>query len=471
MSDGIVFQVETSRILQIIASEIYDSPLALIRENLQNAYDAIRMRFAANGALTDGGRIEIHIGDGKISIADNGIGMSETVLRENFWKAGSSGKHSADARRAGVVGTFGIGAMANFGVCTRLIVETRLDGSDEVLRSAADSGSLNIGQECISLERISSARDAGTTVTADLDSRHQITSTQARQYLEPYVALLPVPVYLNGELISRNTIESRLPLASRQFIQLGKGSWKSNLWAADFDVRADTNGQILVYVTDLKMSGSPIEGEVVLLQNGGPLMGLRSFFGLAPIPAVGAYQLGGFANLSFLQPTAGREALSCESIDYTCQLVNVAEWAASSVLAKSALADRNNSFLQRILTHNQVPLASKIAIRALPEDVDVPLGEVQAHVGSRSAHYYVGTDQHMLTTFANDGACLLHVVQANPRRNVQLRYLSEILNIAQVPDTVQITKVYEGPELTVREASVLLRIASILREDYLICER
>ena len=34
MSGGIVFQVETTRILQIIAKEIYDSPLALLRENL-----------------------------------------------------------------------------------------------------------------------------------------------------------------------------------------------------------------------------------------------------------------------------------------------------------------------------------------------------------------------------------------------------------------------------------------------------
>ncbi|WP_409190460.1 ATP-binding protein [Bradyrhizobium sp. RDM4] len=278
MNDGIVFQVETSRILKIIATEIYDSPLALIRENLQNAYDAVRMRFAAQGSLVDGGRIDISIGDGKISIADNGIGMSEKVLRENFWKAGSSGKHSSDARRAGVVGTFGIGAMANFGVCTRLAVETRLDGSDEVLRSVADTSTLNIGEECITLDRISSTREPGTTVTADLDSNHQISPAQARQYLEPYVALLPVPVYLNGELISQNTIESRLPLAGRQFVQLGKGTWRNNLWSADFNVQADSNGQILIYIADLKMSGNPVDGTVVLLQGGGQLMGLRSFF-------------------------------------------------------------------------------------------------------------------------------------------------------------------------------------------------
>lgn len=468
MSDGIVFQVETTRILQILAREIYDSPLALVRENLQNAYDAVRMRFAVNGALTAGGRIEIIVENGLISILDNGIGMTESVLRENFWKAGSSGKHSDEARRAGVVGTFGIGAMANFGVCTRLLVETRPLGKREVLRSVAERAALKIGQECITLQRIASTREVGTTVTAELDSVHQIGAPQVKKYLEPYVALLPVPVYLNGELISQNAIASRLPIAGRQFTELGKARWNNNLFATDCDVRADTNGQIVIFLSNIAMAGNQVEGEVALVQGGGQLMGLRSFFGLAPIPAVGPYQLGGFANLSFLQPTAGREALSRESIEHTCQLVNIAEWAASDMLAKSALADKNNSLLQWIMTHNQLSLANRVAIRTLPEDADVPLGEVQANVGSRSVHYYAGTDRHILTTFANESACLLHVVQANPRRNVQLRYLREILKIEQVPDSVQITKTYDGPELTAREASILLRIANIVREDYLI---
>src|SRR6266851_697866 len=103
MSSGIVFQVETTRVIQILAREIYDSPLALLRENLQNAYDAIRMRFASSGTLSVGGRIDIRVGDGEVSITDNGVGMGESVLRENFWKAGASGKHSDSARKAGVV--------------------------------------------------------------------------------------------------------------------------------------------------------------------------------------------------------------------------------------------------------------------------------------------------------------------------------------------------------------------------------
>ena len=170
MSKGIVFQVETTRVLDILAKEIYDSPLALLRENVQNAYDAVRMRFAKSGKLKDGGRILITLDGETLTISDNGVGMTEQVLRENFWRAGSSGKNPAVAKRAGVVGTFGIGAMANFGVCQSLKVETRAEGSDDLLISIADRDSLKIAEECISFESVASDREVGTTLT--------VTSTQ-----------------------------------------------------------------------------------------------------------------------------------------------------------------------------------------------------------------------------------------------------------------------------------------------------
>lgn len=472
MNNAIVFQVETTRILTILTSEIYNSPLALIRENLQNAYDAVRMRFAPSGTLTQGGQIDIRVGGGEISIADNGIGMSEAVLRENFWKAGSSGKHSESARRAGVVGTFGIGAMANFGVCSRLTVETRAEGSMEVLRSVADRASLEIAKECISLERSSSARDVGTTVTAVLDNEHPISPEQAARYLEPYVGMLPVPVYLNNTLISGKTIKSRLPIAGRQFTHLGAQALRQsdNLCGGTFDVRTDPNGQILIHVTKITLGGNAIEGEMALLQSGGQLMGLRSYFGLAPIPAMGPYQLGGIANLSFLQPTAGREALSRESIDQVSRLVNLAEWAASKALAESPLADKNNAFLRWIISQNRFELASKVEIRVLPDNKDVPMGDVKSYAGTRALRYYTGSDRHIITTFSSEGTCLLLVVQGNPRRNVQLTYLNQILKIPQIPESVQITYKYSASEITSKEVSVLLRIASILRGDYLITD-
>jgi molecular chaperone HtpG len=40
----IEFKIEIKRVLDVLSKEIYDSPYALLRENIQNAYDAILMR-------------------------------------------------------------------------------------------------------------------------------------------------------------------------------------------------------------------------------------------------------------------------------------------------------------------------------------------------------------------------------------------------------------------------------------------
>jgi len=468
MSSGIVFNVETKRVLEILAREIYDSPLALLRENLQNAYDAVRMRFAKSGTLEDGGRIDIRVENGVISVTDNGIGMNEEGLRENFWKAGSSGKHSESARKAGVVGTFGIGAMANFGVCTRLTVETKTEGSEGYLCSIADRDSLKIAEQCITLEHIATEREVGTTVIAVLDNKNPISPEKALQYLKPYVGLLPVPVYLNGSLISCNSLESRLPIAGRTFVSLGVNVLNDDLFKASFEVRVDPNGQVLIFVTAITFGGNLTEGSLALLQSGGQLMGLRSNFGLAPIPSIGNYQFGGFANLSFLQPTAGREALSRESIDYVTRLIGLAERAASELLATTQWADKNNAFLQWIISHSRYDLAEKVSIHVLPEDIDIPLSEIKSYVGTRTVHYYTGNDRQILTMFSNEGTYLLQVAQSKPRRTIHLHYTTNILHIPEVPNHARVTYVYDRSEITTEEAAVLIWTASILREDYLI---
>ena len=47
--ERIAFDVETSRILQDLSVEIYNWPKAFLRENVQNAYDAILMRCTEQG--------------------------------------------------------------------------------------------------------------------------------------------------------------------------------------------------------------------------------------------------------------------------------------------------------------------------------------------------------------------------------------------------------------------------------------
>src|SRR5690348_9576272 len=119
-ADLIPFQIEAQRVIQLLAKQIYQSPLALLRENTQNAFDAVRQRMASDKGFSP--RIDIQLVPDRVTISDNGIGMTPTDLRQHYWTAGSSSKNNDAARAAGVVGTFGIGAMANFGIADALTV-------------------------------------------------------------------------------------------------------------------------------------------------------------------------------------------------------------------------------------------------------------------------------------------------------------------------------------------------------------
>jgi molecular chaperone HtpG len=467
---GIVFEVETSRVLQILAKEIYDSPLAMLRENLQNAYDAVRERFAGSGELVPGGRIDIQVVGNQIVISDNGIGMNEAVLRRNFWNAGSSGKHSDRARKAGVVGTFGIGAMANFGVCSRLEIVTRAEGSPLALRSVAERDTLKIGEECITFTTLDVVHDVGTTVIATLDTSNSILPQQATDYLRPYIALLPVPVFLNGSLISMRNIVDALPTQVKSFSPLGNIPLEDRGYRALFSVSADSNGQVLVNVTDIAVMGVPIVGEMALLQGGGQLMGLRSYFGLAPLPAAGNYQYGGFANLPFLQPTAGRDALSRESIDQAAVLISLAERASSEILATSPLSDRSNAFLAWVTATGRYELAGRVTILVHPREENVRLGELTEYTKDRQKYYYLGNDKSIIGTFSGEDSYLVQISPNQPRRKLQQLYVSSVLKIPPVPSSAQILREYRGEDLELNEASILFRVAGILRDDYLIPE-
>ena len=118
--------VDFSGVLETIASHIYDNHFAFLRENLQNAIDAVRIQASRDGRPVDSGyRIDICIDDNRCEIRDTGNGMTKEQLRQNFWTMGASGKHTEEAKRAGCIGTFGIGGFANFGVCDRLTVISR----------------------------------------------------------------------------------------------------------------------------------------------------------------------------------------------------------------------------------------------------------------------------------------------------------------------------------------------------------
>lgn len=131
------FELDHSRILQLLSSELYEKDsLAYLRELLQNSVDAIDTREAI--LLKEGaslkGKIDVKIQtdtDGLfIEWRDNGIGMDEKILRSFFCKIGYSWYQSKEAQKLtglDAISQFGIGVLSCFSVSDEIHVETRRD--------------------------------------------------------------------------------------------------------------------------------------------------------------------------------------------------------------------------------------------------------------------------------------------------------------------------------------------------------
>ncbi|MDH5378416.1 MAG: ATP-binding protein, partial [Gammaproteobacteria bacterium] len=185
------FQIEVAKILEILSTRIYDSPYALLRENVQNAYDAILMRsYRSPGAFTP--RIDVTISANSIDVTDNGIGMTLEELRNHFWRAGASGKNTPEAIAAGVVGTFGIGGLANFGICQKLTVISESASNNTRTKCQANRDTLSLEEDCISEENLAPLNEPGTRVVAELPSNRIIDITGATNYLKTFVRHVPI---------------------------------------------------------------------------------------------------------------------------------------------------------------------------------------------------------------------------------------------------------------------------------------
>lgn len=91
-TEFIPFAVDTSRVLELLAKQIYQSPLALLRENTQNAFDATLLRKHRDSEYQP--LIEIEVTSQRVTVRDNGIGMTQNDLARHFWQAGSSSKNT-----------------------------------------------------------------------------------------------------------------------------------------------------------------------------------------------------------------------------------------------------------------------------------------------------------------------------------------------------------------------------------------
>lgn len=462
-SEKITFAVEVSRMIEVLAAQIYPTPFALLRENVQNSFDAILLRHHLVGQFD--ARIDVNVESRLISVSDNGIGMSRQDLREHFWRAGSSSKNTDDARAAGVVGTFGIGAMANFGIAEELHVETESIFTKERTACSAFRSTLSVTEECITFQRRPSTGNPGTTIKAIIHSDNAIPVAQAEAYISQFVAFLSIDVYVNGQKISGNAIEDSIPkLITETWSVVESGVDLGGGVIGDVDLVGAANGEVRVALYDVEIDSRQLEGRMILRQGMGSLNTFRSGFGLATTSVDSVYSFGGVADFLFVQPTAGREALTTDSMQILQRIVSRVDEFVSLRLAERPESNASAPFAAWAAKRNRYDLCTNLHVRVVPGET-LPLYEIKEQSNITPVLVYSGTDRTTVEHASEDRPIIMPA-RGYPRRECEYNFLRRYCKIEELSDDPRVLDEKSSLENSAAEKALAFRIGSILSNDY-----
>ena len=464
--EKIPFKIAMDRVIEVLAKQIYQSPLALLRENTQNAFDAILLRKQLDNTFNP--RIEITINPEEIQIHDNGIGMSRADLKNHFWQAGSSSKNTQAARDAGVVGTFGIGAMANFGIASELIVITEAFHNKERTQCRALRETLSASEDCIEVMSEDPIGEPGTLVIAKILPGQTINVAEATQYVQTFVEHLDIPVLINGNPVSQLPHSEAVSDVSESWRFTESGIQIDSELTADVELVGSKNGEVRISLRNICLSGQVLSGQLILRDGMGALRTFRSGFGLATVSVSTVYQFGGVADFLVLEPTAGREALSTDSMQFLQSLILKFDSFVSEHLGSKAESNANIQFMTWASQHGRYDLCGKLLVRKEPESVEMPLEEVKQYSQDTPIHFYSGTDQTIIEAHASEETPLFVVSRRNPRRQCELEYLRQFCHAGEVSDQPTIVSRKPASSWSLAESSFAFRLMSILEIDYFV---
>jgi molecular chaperone HtpG len=464
LTDRITFEVDISKMIELLAGQIYPSPLALLRENIQNSFDAILLRLHAGDVFEP--EIAVTLEPGKITVTDNGVGMSPSELKNNFWKAGSSSKNTAEAQAAGVVGTFGIGAMANFGIARALCVETESRTTGERTRSWTEKERLSVTEECIDVEKLDPLGKPGTIIVADIEAETPVDVGSALNYIREFVRYLKFRVTVNGEVVSQEDLGAAVARFPQSWKVTGQGHAIGNGVVADYELEIAGTGEVRIDLSNMVLDGAALDGRVILRENVGNIMTYRNAFGLASAGISSRYNLGGVADFLFLKPTAGREALTTQSIQSLQRILSPLDEFISTTLAKRPEANQNANFVAWVNSHRRFELCDNLRARMEPGD-SATLAELKALSEITPLLVYAGNDSAMMKLGSEDKPLIL-LSRQSPRRDCELNYLQQFCKIEQLKNEPTVLSLLDEKRYSMAESALAFRLSSIITNHYFV---
>ncbi len=125
------FTLNQEKILELLTGDrFYSDASAALREVILNAIDAVQRRQEAEGGVSADIKVTFHRDGRKVSVSDNGTGMSRSETGSLFSHVGATAADVQGGTRS--VGEFGIGVVSYFLAGDAFELET-WDGKDEPL--------------------------------------------------------------------------------------------------------------------------------------------------------------------------------------------------------------------------------------------------------------------------------------------------------------------------------------------------
>ncbi|QIG48126.1 molecular chaperone HtpG [Nordella sp. HKS 07] len=174
------FQAEVAKLLHLMVHSVYSDRDVFLRELISNAADALdKLRYEAIAKpelLAGAPDLAITVTPDKtaktLTVADNGIGMSEEELVDNLGTIAKSGTQAfmeqakADTDKGGIhlIGQFGVGFYSSFMVAQKVEVISRKAGADEAFTWTSDGS----GTFTVTPVKPEEAPQRGTTIVLHL---------------------------------------------------------------------------------------------------------------------------------------------------------------------------------------------------------------------------------------------------------------------------------------------------------------
>ena len=455
-ADRVPVGINFRRVLETISAQIYDTPMAFLRENVQNSVDALRMFRAELPGRKDALSVSIDVSGSAIKITDTGIGMSRDELERLFWTMGSSGKNTDLARSAGCVGHFGVGGFANFGVCRVLKASSkRLDHDGWESTVSIDEIPAS-GVPEVEFTRSDIAEPHGTIVEATLTSAPNVS--ELRTYIAGFVRFVPEQIYFNGHLISGTS------MAAKETVTFGEPTAvtvNGTHFSAALGYEADKTP-----VLRLDSGGHPGEIGGVLRFSHGNLEVFKRGFKLCSIAVASTFGVTGRLESDALQPTAGRDSLSARSQQFVQSLVQKLElFVAKALLTDSDLIAANPRVVSFAVSKFGVESIGKMPMK-LGDGQETTLQAVRNEFTQKKAKVYFGRfgEKDVLQILQASGNLIVPLSGDGRWQSAQQQYLTSLCGAASFEGLVKVKERYS--DLSAFEVAFLAEMESAIRYRY-----